>query len=279
MRSVHFVVLCCVAAAAVSLFQLMRAGFNGSLFSYHPVLMCLGFGVLLPVGVSQARLRLSASSIETRFVDGIVSVLRVVSCTSYLPGAFPTSRLFPARACSVAYVQRHVVVQLAATVLIAVAFGAIFLNKRRAGKDHFTTWHAWAGLLAVCCVMGNAATVRGAGRPHCRHARHRGSRRTFVASIPQPGPVPKFLAALAAISGDVAQLVAPHRGRGSIGSWGACAVPRVRQRLGVEAVPEQHVDPGNGSVVLRHVCSACVLGCHARGDIGVTEPLRCQLAA
>lgn len=66
MKSVHFVVVCCVIAAAASLFQLMRAGFTGSLFSYHPVLMCLGFGVLLPIGVSQARLRLSAGSIETR---------------------------------------------------------------------------------------------------------------------------------------------------------------------------------------------------------------------
>ena len=44
----------------------ISAGFDGSLFSYHPVGMALGFGVLLPAAMTFMRKKESAKDVEQR---------------------------------------------------------------------------------------------------------------------------------------------------------------------------------------------------------------------
>lgn len=54
-------------------------------------------------------------------------------------------------------VYAHVVLQLLCVAAALVGFAAIYANKNRHGKDHFTTWHSWAGLVALTMFAMNAS--------------------------------------------------------------------------------------------------------------------------
>lgn len=62
----------------------------------------------------------------------------------------------------------HLVCNVVGTVLTATAFVAIYVNKNRLGKDHFTSWHGLFGALCVLFIAANASTVGGVCR--CRSA-------------------------------------------------------------------------------------------------------------
>ena len=62
----------------------------------------------------------------------------------------------------------HLVCNVVGTVLTATAFVAIYVNKNRLGKDHFTSWHGLFGALCVLFIAANASTVGGVCR--CRRA-------------------------------------------------------------------------------------------------------------
>jgi len=97
--------------------------FNGSLFSYHPILMSLAFLTLMGEGVLFAR-----------------------------KAGITTGK--DARATLMA---NHARLQLLALVFSLAGFATIYINKERLGKPHFKTWHGSLGLGVVLASLGVSA--------------------------------------------------------------------------------------------------------------------------
>eukprot|EP00041_Stephanoeca_diplocostata_P015634 m.299194 g.299194 ORF g.299194 m.299194 type:complete len:220 (-) comp20105_c0_seq1:2293-2952(-) len=88
---------------------------GSSLFSWHPTLMALGFLFLIPTGI-----------------------------LLYTPHALAS----PKNRTAV-----HWGVMFSAGICAVLGFAAIYMNKIRLGKDHFTTLHGKTGLAAVIGMM------------------------------------------------------------------------------------------------------------------------------
>lgn len=93
--------------------------YNGTLFSWHPILMSTGF--------------LGAMS------EGVITALKLRS----LEG--------PPRATAIL---RHFWIQLLAVIAVSVGFWAIYRNKVNNGKPHFKTMHGKFGLATMVLTIG-----------------------------------------------------------------------------------------------------------------------------
>jgi cytochrome b-561 domain-containing protein 2 len=108
----------------LSLLSLLVAGLvtnmflDGSLFSYHPIGMSIAYVVLMSEAVCTA--------IDFRKKEGSERVKRI---------------------------SRHMFVNFGALAAAIVGFSAIYLNKVKAGKSHFTSWHGKMGLFTFISTI------------------------------------------------------------------------------------------------------------------------------
>ncbi|KAF8566476.1 hypothetical protein P879_04321 [Paragonimus westermani] len=89
-----------------------------NLFAYHPFFVSIAMLVLMPYGV--------------RIMDRHVCWLPVRPRTQMI--------------------KWHWIVQCTASMLLILGGAAIYVNKNRSGKSHFTTWHGLCGLLTLLYV-------------------------------------------------------------------------------------------------------------------------------
>lgn len=120
--AVHYTIVITVATLCALLF-------DGTLFSYHPTLMSIGFLALMSEGVLTA--------LKFRQLEGQQRV---------------------------AAIQRHFYIQLVAALAVSAAFYAIYRNKVIHGKAHFKTTHGKLGfatlLLAFVAPLGGALSFK-----------------------------------------------------------------------------------------------------------------------
>ncbi|KAF7253074.1 hypothetical protein EG68_08603 [Paragonimus skrjabini miyazakii] len=90
-----------------------------NLFAYHPFFVSIAMLGLMPYGV--------------RLMDRHVCWLPVRSRTQMI--------------------KWHWVIQCTASVLLILGGAAVYVNKIRSGKSHFTTWHGLCGLLTLVYVV------------------------------------------------------------------------------------------------------------------------------
>jgi len=88
---------------------------GSSLFSWHPTLMSIGFALMMFEGI--AVFSKSASLVPTISRASKVNI--------------------------------HTYAILAGMLLVFGGFAAIYINKERLGKDHFTSWHGILGVITI----------------------------------------------------------------------------------------------------------------------------------
>ncbi|CAM9938501.1 unnamed protein product [Pylaiella littoralis] len=98
---------------------------QGGLFAWHPVLMSLSALGLSTAGIQAVRSRHAVGGIQPK-----------------------TQR-----------VQLHSIFSNLAMASMLGGLYAIYSNKENMGKDHWTSWHSWAGLLALALWVANIAVA------------------------------------------------------------------------------------------------------------------------
>lgn len=101
-----------------TVFTLVIALFNGTLFAWHPTLMTIGFLGAMAEG--------AITALKFRALEG------------------------PPRA---AAIMQHFWIQLLAVTAVSGGFWAIYQNKMNNGKDHFRTTHGKFGVITVIVTM------------------------------------------------------------------------------------------------------------------------------
>ncbi|CBJ32849.1 cytochrome b-561 domain containing 2 [Ectocarpus siliculosus] len=112
-----------VLGLGLALFISIEAYSQGGLFAWHPFLMSFGALGLPTAGIQAVRSRHAVGGMapKTQRVQ-LHSALSNLALASMLGGLY-----------------------------------AIYTNKEKMGKNHWTSWHSWAGVLALALWVGNVA--------------------------------------------------------------------------------------------------------------------------